>query len=199
MAIRAIDLFRKPSANNSLDKVRRNLLAAELMQKEASRTDQPVYSHGHGLAKLGTALLGNVVEGREDAKVQGWQGDLAKALGDYTGGGGSPGSRADAGPLPDAVAEKIPDDILDRKKKAYIGLVDRGLSPVAAAGVVGNLRAESNLDPTNATGDNGTAFGLAQWRGPRFAALQQMAAQQGKDWRDPSVQLDHLVSELKGT
>src|SRR3954470_20829571 len=51
---------------------------------------------------------------------------------------------------------------------------------------------------TAAIGDNGTAFGLIQARGPRAEALKALAAKQGKPWTDEDVQVDHIVSELNG-
>lgn len=77
-----------------------------------------------------------------------------------------------------------------------------GLSPVAAAGIVGGLVQESGLDPsygfTRPGGDNGTAFGMGQWRFDRAQGLQRFAQTQGKTPTDPTVQLDYLVSEMKG-
>jgi hypothetical protein len=79
----------------------------------------------------------------------------------------------------------------------YNGLIARGISPVVAAGITGNIAGESSFNP-GIVGDKGTSVGLAQWRGPRRQALEQFAASQGKDWRDPNAQIDYLVSELKG-
>jgi hypothetical protein len=58
-----------------------------------------------------------------------------------------------------------------------------GLNQPQAAGLVGNLQAEStpNILPKGVVGDNGTAFGAAQWRGPRLAGLKQYAAERGID------------------
>jgi hypothetical protein len=49
-----------------------------------------------------------------------------------------------------------------------------GLAPHQAAGIVGNLVHESgqDLSPWGPTGDNGTAWGTAQWRGDRLARLK---------------------------
>jgi hypothetical protein len=49
-----------------------------------------------------------------------------------------------------------------------------GLAPHQAAGIVGNLVHESgqDLNPWGPTGDNGTAWGTAQWRGDRLARLK---------------------------
>lgn len=51
-----------------------------------------------------------------------------------------------------------------------------GLAPHQAAGIVGNLVNESgqDLNPWGPTGDNGTAWGTAQWRGDRLARLKQI-------------------------
>lgn len=50
-----------------------------------------------------------------------------------------------------------------------------GLAPHQAAGLVGNLVNESgqDLNPWGPTGDNGTAWGTAQWRNDRLARLKQ--------------------------
>lgn len=53
----------------------------------------------------------------------------------------------------------------------------KGWSAAQAAGIVANLQAESNLNP-GATGDNGKAYGIAQWHPDRQAAFAKWA---GKD------------------
>jgi hypothetical protein len=82
----------------------------------------------------------------------------------------------------------------------YRRLRELGYSPAQAAGVIGNLQQESGsrLDP-NVVGDKGTAFGIAQWRGPRFEELQRFASQANKDWRDPVLQTDFIDYELKNS
>jgi hypothetical protein len=79
-------------------------------------------------------------------------------------------------------------------------LLDLGYNPVQVAGILGNLQQESgrNLDP-NVVGDKGTAFGIAQWRGPRFEGLQSFAQQRGVDWRDPALQAEYIHHELNTT
>jgi hypothetical protein len=76
-------------------------------------------------------------------------------------------------------------------------LVKRGMPEHAALGFAMNGKDESGLDPT-AVGDNGNAFGLFQWNGPRKKALFDFAAGQGKDPADPQVQYDYLMTELQG-
>lgn len=82
----------------------------------------------------------------------------------------------------------------------YRRLIELGYSPAQAAGIIGNLKQESGqrLDP-NVVGDKGTAFGIAQWRGPRYEALQRFARDAGKDWRDPVLQTDFIDYELKNS
>lgn len=67
--------------------------------------------------------------------------------------------------------------------------VSQGLNPTAAAGIVGNFMQESGtqLNPT-AVGDQGTAFGIGQWRGKRFANLRSFANQLRTDWKDRETQ-----------
>lgn len=87
---------------------------------------------------------------------------------------------------PPASAAKIKKQLMERG----------GLKDYQAAAVVGHLTQESNLRASGAVGDQGTAFGLAQWRNERFANLRQFAAGQGKDWRDDETQVDFLIHEL---
>lgn len=78
-----------------------------------------------------------------------------------------------------------------------------GLSPQAAAALVGNIGMESsfNTGARNAGDgrDGSDSIGLAQWNSSRAQALKQFAASQGKDWTDPAVQADFIVQELNST
>lgn len=76
------------------------------------------------------------------------------------------------------------------------GLIDRGYPQHIAEGFAMNIKDESNYNPT-AVGDNGNAFGLVQWNGPRKRALETYAASVGADPADPDVQLDFIVHELE--
>lgn len=69
-------------------------------------------------------------------------------------------------------------------------LVSRGLTPVAAAGVVGNLQQESSLNPKEAGG------GLAQWIGSRWTALVSFAGGLGVSPDSADAQLQFLMHEL---
>ncbi len=85
---------------------------------------------------------------------------------------------------------------------AFEGLLERGFSEIEAAGIVGNFMQESMRDgdirPT-ISGDNGNAFGIAQWNGSRMRDLLAWAESQGKDPREINTQLDFFVHELGST
>jgi hypothetical protein len=79
----------------------------------------------------------------------------------------------------------------------------QGVPPLAAAGLLGNLRLESGLN-TGARNpgdgrDGSDSIGLAQWNSTRAAALKALAAERGVDWRDPSLQADFIARELQTT
>lgn len=79
--------------------------------------------------------------------------------------------------------------------------MNKGYSPVAAAGIVGNLDHESNLNP-NIGGDpdrNGRmrATGIAQWWPDRWANLNAWANKQGLNPRSLDAQLGFVDHELR--
>lgn len=69
-----------------------------------------------------------------------------------------------------------------------------GYSPAQAAGIVGNLTAESSLNPM-AVGDKGTSFGLMQAHNERANALRNYG---GQNWQDFDTQLGFVHHELGG-
>lgn len=73
-----------------------------------------------------------------------------------------------------------------------------GLAPHQAAGLVGNLVNESgrSLSPWGPTGDNGTAWGTAQWRGDRLNALKSMFP---NNYQTPEAQQAFMRSEMLGS
>jgi len=77
------------------------------------------------------------------------------------------------------------------------GLIARGMPPYIAQAFVMNARDESGFNP-QASGDNGNAFGVFQWNGPRMHALQSYAHSNGRDAGDLNTQLDYLMTELQG-
>ncbi len=79
------------------------------------------------------------------------------------------------------------------------------LTPAQAAGVMGNMEAESSFDPSAIEGGVARAdkgHGLAQWTFGRWdgdTGLSNFAAAQGKPWDDLIVQLEYLKWELENT
>lgn len=88
-------------------------------------------------------------------------------------------------------------DVKTRGQQAMSFFMARGYSKAQAAGIVGNLIAESNLKPSGAVGDGGTAFGVAQWRGERLTRLKRFANANGKHWEDFETQLAFVDMELQ--
>ncbi|MBR2086585.1 MAG: N-acetylmuramoyl-L-alanine amidase [Oscillospiraceae bacterium] len=109
-------------------------------------------------------------------------------------------------------------------KSIWDKLTAAGLTEAGAAGMLGNLKAESDLDPCNVQNtaerklgyddrgyteavdfgsypdfaNDGAGYGLAQWTYPaRKAALLEFAKAQKKSVGDLDVQLDFLLHELR--
>lgn len=72
------------------------------------------------------------------------------------------------------------------------------MSDSAVAGIMGNLKLESRLDPSALNKSSG-AYGLAQWLGSRKKALQNYARSVGKNVNDITTQLEFLWKELNST
>jgi len=69
--------------------------------------------------------------------------------------------------------------------------VEKGLSSNKAKGLMANIERESNFRPTIASGDDGGAGGLFQWKGSRQTPTVQALVQSG-DWKG---QIDYALSE----
>lgn len=97
----------------------------------------------------------------------------------------------------------------DNAEKIWNFLTGKGLTPIQAAGIMGNLQAESGFNPKrvqstktpegdedNITVDGKTGYGIAQWtdRG-RQQKLAEFASKAGKPSGDLDVQLDFLYFE----
>lgn len=103
-------------------------------------------------------------------------GSTGSALGGSAGGGSSPSGGK--GP-----------------RFIYQQLLAKGYSPAGAAAILGNLEIESGFNP-HSTGDGGTAHGIAQWRGDRWANLKAFAKKSGRSEWDVGAEVDFLVKEL---
>ena len=92
----------------------------------------------------------------------------------------------------------------DNAQIAFNYFVSQGLSPVQAAGIVGNLQGESGQRLNTSTinpgdGRDGTdSIGIAQWNSSRAQALKDYAASKGTPHTDLNTQLEFLHQELKG-
>ena len=80
-------------------------------------------------------------------------------------------------------------------------LIEGGLTKTAAIGIVANLKAESNLDPSIKQKGGGPGRGLAQWeKGGRYDTdrinLVSFAEEKGTNWQDLNTQIDFILHEL---
>ncbi len=96
------------------------------------------------------------------------------------------------------------DEPQDNAQIAFNYFVSQGLSPVQAAGIVGNLQGESGrglntqtINPGDGR-DGSDSIGIAQWNSTRAQALKDYAASKGVPYTDLTTQLEFLHSELKG-
>lgn len=87
--------------------------------------------------------------------------------------------------------------------KAYNFLIDKGLSPAQAAGIVGNMMRESgsdgyNLKPTVIGHGmcDPDCFGIVQWNTGRVAAMRTWAESQNKNPNELETQLGYVWHEL---
>jgi len=115
---------------------------------------------------------------------------MAEAKSIERGGGGDEGDRTPVN-VPEGKDEKI--------KAALKFYKSKGFSDSGAAYMVGNLLQESGLRP-DAVGDDGKAFGLAQWRidassGARWLGYQEWAKQNNKKINDFYAQLEYTIVE----
>lgn len=81
------------------------------------------------------------------------------------------------------------------EEKIFNYLIGKGLSVNQAAGIMGNIQAESGFDSA-AVEKGGTGIGIIQWSFGRNAALKAAAIQKGVPWQDLGFQLDFMWNEL---
>ena len=88
-------------------------------------------------------------------------------------------------------------ELNSRQQQALAYFVRMGWTLAQAAGIVANLTAESNLNPA-AVGDNGAAYGIAQWHGDRQAGFHALLGRpiQGSSLED---QLAWVHAEMRST
>jgi len=86
-------------------------------------------------------------------------------------------------------------------EKCWNYLKSCGFSDAAAAGVLGNLKAESGVDPTRLQNGKGPAAGICQWEtygksNTRWGKMAALAKSKGRPWTDLESQLQFMISEL---
>lgn len=80
------------------------------------------------------------------------------------------------------------------------GLTDGGVTnPNALAAVMGHAQIESAGFNPNASGDQGTAHYMLQWRKDRQTRIEQFAQENGKDPSDPYIQGRFAAWEMQNT
>lgn len=85
------------------------------------------------------------------------------------------------------------------KTKTWKFLKANGYSDEAAAGIMGNIQAESSFNPSieEKTSREDKGYGLCQWTFGRRTNLENFARKKNKPVNDINVQLDFLLKELK--
>lgn len=84
------------------------------------------------------------------------------------------------------------------KKAIWNYLINAGASKACAAGIMGNIEAESSFNLA-AVGDYGTSFGLCQWHNDRGTAMKNFCSSHGGSWENNlNGQLGYLMLDLTG-
>lgn len=100
----------------------------------------------------------------------------------------------------------IEDDFTDSNidvvaEKVYSFLSNRGMPDFQIFGILGNMKAESNMDPAAEQVPNDPdrgGKGLVQWDDRKYN-LYAYAEQEGKTWQDPDLQIQFMWYELNGS
>lgn len=79
--------------------------------------------------------------------------------------------------------------------KVWFALIQAGYSEYAAAGVMGNIEAESGFDPAIVEAGNGIGYGLCQWSFTRRDELEAYASAMGVEPSDVDLQIQFLLYE----
>lgn len=82
------------------------------------------------------------------------------------------------------------------QEKVWWAVINAGYSKEAAAGVLGNIEAESGFDASIIEGGTGIGFGLCQWSYGRRTQLEAYAESKGVDPSDVNTQIEFLIGEI---
>lgn len=193
--------------------VERRRRVAEAMMKQGMDYS-PIQSPWQGVARVTNAIMGGLDERKADdierAGLASQRDADASMYGGLLGGGagGVPITGALGGATPPAGGTNgspapvaaVPLPSGDLAKHAYDYFTTKGYTPAAAAGLVGNMGAESGFAPDvlsgQRMGDKGTSGYLGQWHADRLTNYQNFAKAQGKSPSDYQTQLDFYNHEL---
>lgn len=104
---------------------------------------------------------------------------------------------------PTVITTPLPRTVNERSGRAMGVLQSLGWSKEQAAGIVGNLIAESQLNTSALNAGDGAdgsdSIGVAQWNGTRAQALKDFAASKGTDWQDFDTQIAFIDHELRNS
>ncbi len=82
------------------------------------------------------------------------------------------------------------------QEKVWFAILKEGYSKEAAAGVLGNIEAESGFNAGVIESGTGIGAGLCQWSYGRRNQLEEYAASKGVDWTDENTQIEFLIGEI---
>ncbi len=116
--------------------------------------------------------------------------DFVSMLFGSLGGGGSDVPTGDI----TASSDPLTGDTQAKAKEMYEYIKDKGYSDAQAKGIVVNIQRESNFDAGAASGDDGGAGGLFQWKGSRQTPTVQGLVK-NKNWKG---QIDYALQEDVG-
>jgi hypothetical protein len=104
---------------------------------------------------------------------------------------------------PNIISAPLPRTVNERVGTAMSVLQSLGWSKEQAAGIVGNLVAESKLNTSAVNpgdgADGSDSIGIAQWNSTRARALKDFAASKGTDWQDLGTQIAFIDHELRNS
>ena len=84
------------------------------------------------------------------------------------------------------------------QEKVWNALRNEGFSEYAVAGVLGNIEAESGVNPKAIEKGSGEGIGLIQWSYGRKTALIKYAESKNAEWSDLNIQIEFLIAEMTG-
>lgn len=82
------------------------------------------------------------------------------------------------------------------QEKVWWAVISAGYSKEAAAGVLGNIEAESGFSADLIEGGSGIGYGLCQWSFGRRTQLEAYAESKGVEPSDVNTQIEFLIGEI---